>query len=125
MSVVLSLEDGGASVLVQQLMDFYGIRANPNMPQENLLFSKIRNKGMAERLQYRELKVTTILHVDKTAAEVKKLNQQYAETIVIIEKQNTETIVIIEKQSAETIVIIENTQWHSFSPYSFTIFVKY
>ena len=85
MSVVLSLEDGGASVLVQQLMDFYGW-ANPNMPQENLLFSKIRNKGMAERLQYRKLKVTTILHVDKTAAEVKKLNQQSVETIVIIEK---------------------------------------
>ena len=49
MSVVLSLEDGGASVLVQQLMDFYGW-ANPNMPQENLLLSKFAIKSMAERL---------------------------------------------------------------------------
>jgi hypothetical protein len=50
MSVVLSIEYGGASVLVQQFMDLYGW-ANLNMPQEQLLISKIAIKGMAaERL---------------------------------------------------------------------------
>ena len=43
MSVVLSLEDGGASVLVQQLMEF--------LAGQIKICLKIAIKGMAERLR--------------------------------------------------------------------------